>query len=59
MYDLFYNFLSQEIMLGSAMDFESTQILVRYLSIGLTIGTFACLCLITLGVFKWIKSWFI
>ena len=58
MYDLFYNFLTQEAMLGGAMEYESTQIIARYLSVGLTIAVFFILCAITYGCFKWVKNWF-
>ena len=58
MYDLFYNFLSQELMLGSAMNYASTEIICRYASIVLTFATFGCLLAICFGIFKWIKSWF-
>lgn len=40
MYDIIYNFLSSESMLNSAMSFESSQILCRYMSIGLTFAIF-------------------
>ena len=37
MYQIIYNFFSGVNVLGGAMSFESTQILVRYLSIGLSL----------------------
>ena len=37
MYQIIYNFFSCVNVLGGAMSFESTQILVRYLSIGLSL----------------------
>ena len=57
MYDIFYNFLTNENMLGSAMAYESTEIIARYLSIGLTITTFILMCLIVRSAFRWVKSW--
>ena len=57
MYDIFYNFLTSENMLASAMAYESTQILARYLSIGLTITTFILMCLVVRSIFRWVKSW--
>ena len=57
MYDVFYNFLTSENMLGSAMSFESTQIIARYLSIGLTITTFILLCLVVRSAFRWVSNW--
>ena len=57
MYDVFYNFLTNETMLGGAMSFESTAIIARYLSIGLTIAVFIIMCLIVRSAFRWVKSW--
>lgn len=37
MYQIIYDFFSGNNVLGGAMTFESTQILVRYLSIGLSL----------------------
>ena len=59
MYDVFYNFLTNENMLGGAMMYESTAIIARYLSIGLTITTFILMCLIVRSAFRWVKSWVI
>ena len=58
MYDLYYNFLSQELMLGSAMNFQSTEIICRYASIVLVFVTFWFLMSIAFAMFKWFKSWF-
>ena len=44
MYDLFYDLFSGSNMLGSAMSYESTEILCRYLSIGFTVAIFVGLC---------------
>ena len=57
MYDVFYNFLTNETMLGGAMSFESTAIIARFLSIGLTITVFIIMCLIVRSAFRWVKSW--
>lgn len=57
MYDVFYNFLTSENMLASAMSYESTQIIARYLSIGLTIATFILMCLIVRSAFRWVRDW--
>lgn len=57
MYDVFYNFLTSENMLGSAVNYESTLIIARYLSIGLTITTFILMCLIVRSAFRWVSNW--
>ena len=44
MYDLWYNLFSGSNMFGSAMSYESTQILCRYLSLGFTVALFIGLC---------------
>ncbi len=57
MYDVFYDFLTNANMLGGAMQYESTQIIARYLSIGLTIATFIIMCLIVRSAFRWVSNW--
>ena len=57
MYDVFYDFLTNDTMLGGAMSYESTQIIARYLSIGLTITTFIIMCLIVRSAFRWVSNW--
>ena len=44
MYDLWYDLFSSSNMLGTAMSYESAQILCRYLSMGFTIALFIGLC---------------
>lgn len=57
MYEVFYNFLTNDNMLGGAMSFGSTEIIARYLSIGLTITTFFLMCCIVRSVFRWVSNW--
>ena len=40
MYDIIYDYLSGSNMLGSAMSYESIQILCRYMAVGLTFAIF-------------------
>ncbi len=56
MYDLWYDLFSGSNMLGSAMSYESTQILCRYLSIGFTIALFIGLCAAMVKLIKIIMN---
>lgn len=54
MYDIFYNFLSSESMLNTAMQYESAQVLCRYISIGLTFAVFFGLIILLVLFFKFV-----
>ena len=56
MYDLWYDLFSGSNMLGSAMSYESTQILCRYLSMGFTIALFIGLCAAMVKLIKIIMN---
>lgn len=57
MYDLFYNLFTSSDMLGGAMQYESTAIICRYMSIGCTIALFIGLMATIVIFFKLIKNW--
>ena len=56
MYNIYYDFLIT--LMGTATEFPSTLIIVRYASIVLCFLTFWLLMSICFAMFKWIKSWF-
>lgn len=56
MYDLWYNLFSGSNMFGSAMSYESTQILCRYLSMGFTVALFIGLCAAMVKLIKIIMN---
>lgn len=57
MYTLFYDFITQQALLGDAMSFESCQILARYLSYIFVIGVVLCLFGIVKWCFDWVSKW--
>ena len=54
MYDIFYNFLSSSSMLNTAMQYESAQVICRYVSYGLTFAVFFGLIILLVLFFKFV-----
>lgn len=57
MYQLFYDFITQEALLGGAMEQESAQILAQYLSYAFVVGVVLCLFGIVKWCFNWVSKW--
>lgn len=58
MYDMYYNLLIDNNFLGGAIQYESIQILCRYLAVAMSITTFISVVLCLFAIFKKVCKWF-
>ena len=59
MYDIYYNLLIDNNFLGGAIQYQSIEVLCRYLAVAMSIGTFVLVVLCIFACFKKVCKWFI
>ena len=58
MYDIYYNLLIDNNFLGGAIQYQSIEVLCRYLAVAMSIGTFIFVILCIFACFKKVCKWF-
>lgn len=57
MYQLFYDFITQEALLGNAIQNESVEVIARYASVAFCFAVVISLFMIVKWCMNWISKW--